>query len=170
LALEQGWAAAEGGLKERRRQEAEARRLAAAATATADGESDGGPATGDVSAPVSGLLSSGDSWISSGERTHPPTTATATAPAPAPAAAARPLPSQQYLRWARALAPRPAHAAAARLQAVCRGNLTRRVLSSHFASRTVRVFDPTAGRDYFYDTETGQSSWQPPVLLTRADR
>jgi len=156
---------AEGGLKERRRQEAEARRLAATATADGfgDGE-DGGPATGDVSAPVSGLLSSGDSWVSSGEHTHPP--ATATAPAPA----SRPPPSQQYLRWACALAPRPAHAAAARLQAVCRGHLTRRVLSSHFASRTVRVFDPTAGRDYFYDTETGQSSWQPPVLLTRADR
>jgi len=165
--LEQGWAAAEGGLKERRRQEAEARRLAAAATADGDGD-DMGPVSGDVSAPVSGLLSSGDSWVSSGEHTHPPATATATAPAAA--AAARPPPSQQYLRWARALAPRPAHAAAARLQAVCRGNLTRRVLSSHFASRTVRVFDPTAGRDYFYDTETGQSSWQPPVLLTRADR
>ena len=167
MALEQGWAAAEGGLKERRRQEAEARRLAA--TATADGFGDGedrGPATGDVSAPVSGLLSSGDSWVSSGEHTHLPATATATAPA----AASRPPPSQQYLRWTRALAPRPAHAAAARLQAVCRGNLTRRVLSSHFASRTVRVFDPTAGRDYFYDMETGQSSWQPPVLLTRADR
>ena len=187
--MEQGWAAAEGGLKERRRQEAEARRAAdhgGSLAPLAD--------TSTTSAPVSGLLSAGDSWVSSGERPphHPPPETTATA-----TAAAQPSPA--YVRWLRALAAPTALAAVRRLQATYRANLTRRVLSTHFLQRTVRVFDPpgnastgwkaphiqahqppstgqvrvfdpTAGRDYYYDTDTGQSSWQPPVLLSKADR
>lgn len=55
------------------------------------------------------------------------------------------------------------------LQRVFRGHKTRRAVSALCAERTVRVWDPEAGRDFYYDRHTQASSWTKPLLLRRKE-
>ena len=43
-------------------------------------------------------------------------------------------------------------------------------MSAYYLERTIRIFDPSSGRDYYFDQHTLASSWQPPVLLRRVDK
>ena len=43
-------------------------------------------------------------------------------------------------------------------------------MSAYYVERTIRIFDPSSGRDYYFDKYSLTSSWQHPVLLRMVDR
>lgn len=53
------------------------------------------------------------------------------------------------------------HHAAIKIQKCFRGHLGRKTVSSIMTLRLVRVWNPTEGREFFYDRVTGESSWAP---------